>query len=143
MKKILNTVLLLLLLSYNPSPAQDAVHQSKSTYPFELSTDGGQFSIQAFLDGKPLYPKYYKFFKKYGYEGNGPCWEGHIRQILEKKDPTLLLHLRFDVEGGAFLAYANSRQTQQRFLEILCPIFSNLDSLAVWVKRADRSRIDD
>jgi hypothetical protein len=164
MKKVLNIVLLLILFSQcrekatpqtatdedtskpilnNPKPAQDTVLRSEKTFPFELSASDGRFAIQAFVDGKPLYPKYYQFFKKYGYEGNGPCWEGHIRQILDKIDPTLLSHLEFDAEAGTFLAYADSRQTQQRFVDILSPIFSNLDSLAVWVKQADRSKIDD
>lgn len=153
MKKSVYSALLLILFSQchekvkpqtaTVKTAQDTSLPLKSTFPFELSASNGRFAIQATLDGEAIYPKYYKFFKKYGYEGNGPCWEGHIRQILEKKEPTLLSHLEFDVEADTFLAYADTRQHQQRFVEILSPIFSNLDALSVWVKQADRSDIDD
>lgn len=90
-----------------------------------------------------MYPKYYNLFKKYGYNGNGYCWEGHIQQILEKKDRQLLKHIDFDSEAGMFAADADSKEAQQKFVEILSPIFSDLNVLSKWVKKADRSRIDD
>ena len=126
-----------------PVGSETADRSDAQTFPFDISYSGGRYVIAVELEGPRLYPTYYNLFKKYGYEGNGPCWEGHIRQILENKDPGLLSHLEFDTEADAFFAYADSRQTQQKFVDILSPIFSNLDDLGGWVKKANRSRIDD
>lgn len=57
----------------------------KDYFPFEIMNDDRN-TIVASLESEKTFPKYYNFFKKYGYEGNGPCWEGHIIQILEKED---------------------------------------------------------
>lgn len=123
------------------TPLQDTARTNY--FPFRLSEDDGKYDIVVELEGKELYPKYYDLFKKYGYEGNGPCWEGHIMQILEKLDPSIISHIEFDPEAGLFVAHANSKAAQHKFVEILSPIFSNLDTLASWVKKADRSKIDD
>ena len=112
-------------------------------YPFELQENGGQYQIVANIESEDLYPKYYEFFQKHGYEGNGYCWEGHITQILEKLDKKLLSHIEFDPEAGAFFANADSKETQLKFVETLSPIFSDMKKLEEWVKKADRSRIDD
>lgn len=117
--------------------------QAARTFPFDLSESGGKYTIVAQIEGKDLYPKYYRLFKKYGYNGNGYCWEGHIQQILEKKDNQLLKHIDFDSEAGMFAADADSKEAQQKFVEILSPIFSDLTVLSKWVKKADHSRIDD
>lgn len=114
-----------------------------TTFPFSLDEFEGQFSIGAELESPDLYPKYYEFFAKHEYEGNGYCWEGHIRQILEQKDPALLDHVEFDPEAGAFFAYADSKENQLRFVALLSPIFSDLAVLEAHVEKADRSRIDD
>lgn len=111
--------------------------------PFELQDFDGQHNIVANIESGDLYPKYYDFFQKHGYEGNGYCWEGHIIQILEKLDKSLLTHINFDPEAGTFFAIANSKETQIKFVELLSPIFSDMKKLEEWVKKADRSRIDD
>jgi len=118
-------------------------NQEDEYYPFVLQDYNGQYSIVAELESKALYPKYYNFFSRYGYEGNGYCWEGHITQILEKLDNNLLRHINFDPEAGAFFATADSKENQLRFAELLSPIFSDMKKLEEWVKKADRSRIDD
>lgn len=112
-------------------------------YPFELNEFDGQYHISAPIESGDLYPKYYDFFQKHGYEGNGYCWEGHITQILEKLDKELLSHIEFDPEAGGFYAYADSKENQVRFAKLLSPIFSDLPKLEEWVLKADRSRIDD
>ena len=112
-------------------------------YPFELQEFDEQYSIVANIESEELYPKYYDFFKKHGYEGNGYCWEGHITQILEGLDKSLLAQVDFDPEAGTFFAIANSKESQVKFAEILSPIFSDMKKLEEWVKKADRSRIDD
>jgi hypothetical protein len=112
-------------------------------YPFELQEIGGQYQIVANIESEVLYPKYYDFFQKHGYEGNGYCWEGHITQILEKLDKKLLSQIDFDPEAGAFFANADSKESQLKFVETLSPIFSDMKKLEEWVKKADRSRIDD
>jgi len=78
-----------------------------------------------------------------GYEGNGYCWEGHITQLLEQLDPELLDHIEFDPEAGAFFAYADSKASMERFVNLLSPIFSDLTKLATYVEAADRDRVDD
>jgi hypothetical protein len=112
-------------------------------YPFELQDFNGQHNIVANIEAEGLYPKYYDFFKKHGYEGNGYCWEGHIIQILEKLDKTLLTQLDFDPESGTFFAIAKTKEAQLKFVELLSPIFSDLKKLDEWVRKADHSRIDD
>jgi hypothetical protein len=112
-------------------------------FPFDLNEIDGRFQIDALLGAGDLYPKYSNFFQKHGYEGNGYCWEGHIKQILEKIDKGLLAHIDFDSEGDSFFASADTKANQIKFAEILSPIFSDLKKLELWVKKADRSRIDD
>jgi len=117
--------------------------QVNKYYPFELQDFDGQHNIVANIESGDLYPKYYDFFQKHGYEGNGYCWEGHITQILEKLDKSLLTQVDFDPEAGTFFAIANSKESQIKFVELLSPIFSDMKKLEEWVKKADRSRIDD
>jgi hypothetical protein len=112
-------------------------------HPFELMENGGTFTIAASLENDDLFQTYHPFFEKHGYEGNGYCWEGHIIQILEKTDKSLLSQLDFDPEAGSFYAYADTREAQLRFVEILSPIFADLDQLEKYVLLADRNRIDD
>jgi hypothetical protein len=116
---------------------------SNPYYPFELQEFNGVYNIVANIEREDLYPRYYNLFKRDGYEGNGYCWEGHIRQILEKLDKSLLARIEFDPEGGAFFAIANSKESQRKFVELLSPIFSDTNKLEEWVKKADRTRIDD
>jgi Immunity protein 51 len=117
--------------------------QMNKYYPFELQDFNGQHNIVAHIENEDLYPKYYDFFQKHGYEGNGYCWEGHIKQILEKLDKGLLTQIDFDPEAGAFFAIAKTKESQLKFVELLSPIFSEMKKLEEWVKKADRSRIDD
>jgi hypothetical protein len=112
-------------------------------YPFELLEVDGSYQIIAQIESDELHPKYYDFFAKHEYEGNGYCWEGHITQILEKIEGGLLDHIEFDPEAGMFSATADSKKSQLKFVEILSPIFSDMKKLEEWVKKADRSRIDD
>jgi len=112
-------------------------------YPFELQEFDGQFNIVANIESEDLYPKYYDLFQKHGYEGNGYCWDGHITQILEKLDKSLLTQIDFDPEAGTFFAIAGSKESQIKFVELLSPIFSDMKKLEEWIKKADRSRIDD
>ncbi|MGG9963430.1 Imm51 family immunity protein [Ferruginibacter sp. SUN106] len=112
-------------------------------FPFELLDIKGTYQIVAQIEAPALYPKYYDLFKKYKYEGNGVCWEGHITQILEKLDNELLKHITFDPEAGGFFAKADTKSNQIKFVQLLSPIFSNQKNLEEWIKKADRSRIDD
>ena len=52
-------------------------------YPFELKEINGHHLIVAQLKESNIYPKYFKFFKKYGYEGNGPCWKVTLYKFLK------------------------------------------------------------
>ena len=112
-------------------------------FPFSVSDNEGHFTIAAATESKELYPKYSDFFEKYGYTGNGYCWEGHIIQVLEKINPDLLKHIDFHPEAGAFYAHVDTKENQIKFVELLSPIFSDLKKLEEYVQKADRSRIDD
>lgn len=114
-----------------------------ASYPFTTSAEDGEYLIQAGIEDADLHPKYTDFFEEHGYTGNGDTWTGHVIQILEKEDPDLLDELDFDPEAGGFFAYADSKEAQARFVEILSPIFSDLDKLKGYVSAADRDRIDD
>ena len=119
-------------------------HQNNNDYyPFELQNFNGQFNIVVNIESAGLYPKYYNFFKKYGYEGNGYCWEGHIKQILSKLDKSLISKIDFDPEAGTFFAIAKDQESQLKFVKLLSPIFSDFKVLAIWVKKPDRSKNDD
>ena len=112
-------------------------------FPFELSKVEGGYGITAPLESDKLYPLYHNFFKRNGYEGNGYTWEGHIVQILESLDEGLLDEIDFDPEAGGFYAYVDSKKAQQKFVKLLAPIFSDLEKLEIWVKRAEFDRIGD
>jgi hypothetical protein len=112
-------------------------------FPFKIRDNEGHFVIVAETESSELYPKYASFFEKHQYSGNGYCWEGHIIQILEKLNPDLLKHIDFDPEAGAFFAYADTKENQLKFVELLSPIFSDLNKLEKYVSQADRSEIDD
>lgn len=122
--------------SENQKPMNDS-------FPFQIAVIDGGYTITAQIEGDGLYPKYYDFFKKHGYEGNGYCWEGHVIQILEKLDKELISHINFDPEAGTFFAIADNKANQMKFVTILNPVFSDLTKLEEYVKKADRSRIDD
>lgn len=126
---------------------KDTNHKNQTTmdhpYPFQVMENNEQFTILAPIENDDLFNKYYPIFEKHGYEGNGYCWEGHIIQILEKKDKELLNHIEFDPEAGGFYAYADSKATQIRFINLLSPIFSDLQKLEAFVISAERNRIDD
>lgn len=112
-------------------------------FPFGVSELNGQYSIRVPLEDKKLYDKYFHFFAHHGFEGNGYCWEGHIIQILEKIDTDLLHRIEMDAEAGAFYAYAETRADQVHFVNLLAPIFQNLDELSRFVRIADKSRVYD
>jgi hypothetical protein len=82
-------------------------------------------------------------FEKYGYSGSEYSCEGHIIQILEKIDKELLTHIDFDPEAGGFDAYADSKDAQLKFVNILGLIFSDVNKLEDYLKSADRAGIDD
>ncbi len=132
------------ILAQADTTKPDTKSKSMNKYfPFELLDIEGHYQITAQIEGPDLYPKYYDFFQKYEYKGNGYCWEGHITQILEKLDKELIKHIDFDPEAGGFFATADTKANQIKFVELLSPIFSDLNKLEEWVKKADRSRVDD
>jgi len=112
-------------------------------FPFEIGENAGQFTITVATERPELYPKYAAFFERFHFSGNGYCWEGHITQIMEKMNPDLLQHIKFDSEAGAFFAIADTKENQLKFVELLSPIFADLKKLEEFVKKADPSRIDD
>ncbi|MGD1888993.1 MAG: Imm51 family immunity protein [Cyclobacteriaceae bacterium] len=114
----------------------------KKGYPFQTGS-GDHFTISVAIESGEILEKYGTLLEKYGYEPNGYCWEGHIIQILEQEEEGLLDHLEFDPEAGGFYAYADSEKTQLRFIEILSPVFQDLETLENYIKAADRDRIDD
>ncbi|MES2777615.1 MAG: Imm51 family immunity protein [Bacteroidota bacterium] len=122
---------------------KDSNSQLKNYFPFEIYDDANRFTVVAGLQRPEVYPKYADFFAEFGYEGNGYCWEGHITQILEKIQPDLLQRTHFDPEAGGFYAHFNTKEDQLKFVALLSPVFSDFTKLAVYVKNADRSRIDD
>jgi hypothetical protein len=121
----------------------DSRNAMTNYFPFELTDISGQFAISAEIEGPELYTNYSEVFEKHDYSGNGYSWEGHIIQILEKIDPELLQHIDFDPEAGGFYAYADTKESQVRFVELLSPIFADMATLEDYIKKADRSRIAD
>lgn len=129
---------ILLLLAGTSVHAQNNGPQKDTCFPFSL---GENNTVIAYLRGKMLYPHYQNLFEKYRYSGDEYCWEGHVKQILEKVNPKLLKHIKMDSEAGMFIAYADSKETQSALVKTLSPIFSDDKKLAEWIKKADRSRI--
>ena len=125
------------------SQTNNNIDKMNKPYPFVTTYRDGQYSIIAQIETAEIFNRYNPIFEKNGYSGNGYSWEGHITQILEKIDKELLNHIDFDPEAGAFYAYADSEGTQQKFVDILYPIFNDLEKLGEYIKSADRSRIDD
>lgn len=114
----------------------------ESYYPFIIYKDG-TYMIAAEIESEALFNKYNPIFEKHQYSGNGYSWEGHIKQILQKEDPTLLKHLQFDPEAGGFYVFADSEKTQRQFADIVSRIFKDIPKLEQYLKTADREKIDD
>lgn len=138
-------ILFTILLSFCLSCESKKTNQTKKTNmenfaPFEIYENGGSFSIKAEIE---MLPEYMELFASHDYEPNGYCWEGHITQILEKENPSLLSHIDFDPEAGGFYAVADSKESQLDFVNTLSPIFQDLSKLEKYISSADRSRIDD
>ncbi len=140
-----------MLVTANACAQKNTQNQSNMTtlktvedpFPFIIGDEGGQLFIVAPIESDTLFDMYVPLFEKYGYSGNGYSWEGNIQQILEKLDNELLAHIEFDAEAGAFFANADSKETQQRFVNTLSPIFSDLAKLEEYLKKADRKRVFD
>jgi hypothetical protein len=143
MRAIIVAVLMISLTTHLFSQTKTEEKMNNSSYPFETMERDGQYSIIAQIESAELFSKYNPIFERNGYSGNGYCWEGHIAQILDKVDKGLLNHIEFDPEAGAFFAYADSKSAQQKFIEILSPIFTDLRKLEEYIKSAQRDRIDD
>jgi hypothetical protein len=143
MRSIIIACLITVLTTSVYSQTDKTKDKMNKPYPFETTDQDGQFSIIAQIETAELFKNYNPIFVKNGYSGNGYCWEGHITQILEKIDKELLTHIDFDPEAGAFYANADSKSAQQKFVEILSPIFTDLKKLDEYIKSADRTRIDD
>jgi hypothetical protein len=114
----------------------------ESYYPFIIYKDGSHM-IAAEIEHKDLFEKYSPIFEQYGYSGNGYSWEGHIKQILLKENPSLLAHLQFDPEAGGFYVFADSEKSQREFATTMSKIFKDIPLLVGYLKAADRSKIDD
>lgn len=117
--------------------------QAGETFPFTLHDEGGAPGLIAAIESDALFPVYYNFFEEMGYEGNGPCWEGHISQILMELDADLLSRIQFDAEAGSLLALFQSEGDRDQFLRIICPVFNDFEELRDWVSVADRDAMDD
>lgn len=117
------------------------VKNTLDIYPFQLKK--AYKEIIANLESAELFLKYHSFFKANGYEGNGYCWEGHIIQILEKLNSELLAFIDFDSVTEKFQCSFENSEAMQNFINIVVPIFSNMNELQYWVSTAARDRIDD
>lgn len=135
-------------VSASPSAGNPAGDNASDTskrkiyYPFEIYRDDSH-TILADIQSKKVFDDYNSLFEKYHYTGNGYSWEGHIQQILQKENPSLLSHIEFDSEAGGFFAYADNETTQTQFAELLSRIFRDIPKLEAYVKSADRSKISD
>lgn len=129
-------------VSYTESPSEGESING-DIYPFKLRNNDGQYAIIIEIESGEIFNKYSSLFEKYGYSGNGYCWEGHIIQILEKLNPELIKHIDFDPEAGSFFAIADSKNNQSKFVSLLSPILSDLKKFEPYVKSADHSKIQD
>ena len=108
-------------------------------YPFKLcSIDEGITISAACSTGK-----YFELFEKHGYYGNGPCWSGHVRQILEKENASLLNHIRFNEEGDFFFAEIDRTKNFNSIMKTLVPIFQDYEVLEKFIISANRAEVDD
>jgi len=114
-----------------------------STYPFLVSEDDDQITIQVATESDEIMGKYVPLFEEFTYSGNGYTWEGLIMQLLEKENPAILDEIEFDSEAGTFVAYTGSRTAQAEFIKTVVPVFKDPESLRPFLKQADRSRVSD
>lgn len=115
----------------------------KHKFPFDIMTIDGEISIAAYLESEELYNQFNPVFQKYNFEGSGYTWEGVIIQIIEQRDKELLNHLEFDSEAGAFFVYPDNEETANKFLDLICPFFSDSKTLDETLKNIDPKKIDD
>jgi hypothetical protein len=114
----------------------------ESYYPFIIYKDGS-YMIAAEIEYGESFNKYRPVFEKYGYSGNGYSWEGHIKQMLQKENPSLLQHLQFDPEAGGFYVFADNEKNQRLFADFVSKIFKDIPKLEGYLKSADKSEVDD
>jgi Immunity protein 51 len=107
-----------------------------ATFPFELIEFAGETIILAPIENPNYTHRFLPIFQQYGYSGNGYSWEIVIQKILAKEAPELLGHIDFDAENNCFFAYIRTREHQQAFAQILCPIFQDLSILAQYLEIA-------
>ena len=109
--------------------------------PFE-TLDNPSHAIRADIEGD-LFPIYNPIFTKFGLSGNGYSWEGVVIQVLEQEHPELLQKIQFDPEAGGFYAFAENKDVQLKFMDVLCPIFQDTKLLEQFLSSIDRTQIDD
>jgi len=117
--------------------------KTDSIIPFKGIEQKGEFFIYSDIARMDTHRPFYVLFKKWGYSGNGYCWEGHIIQIIRQEDKALLKLLEFESETEKFWVKADSSQSQSRFMDLMNPIFSNHKKLEVFIKTANPLAIDD
>lgn len=102
--------------------------------PAALLTPEHQVGILADVGGLE---EYYTLFERYGFGGTSRSWAEHIETIIEEFEPTLLDHLEFTEQGGAFFAFADSDVAVSQFMRLVLPIFGNLGSFQKYLSQAD------
>jgi hypothetical protein len=149
MPKLLSFLILLTITGCsNVQPLESSAKQAtssetpKTTFPFTLVSSLNNYAVSINLESDDV-AKQYGLFIKYKYTGNGYSYEGLIMQIVEELDKDLLNHITFDSEAGAFYARIDTEENQFKFVNLLSPIFSDLTKLEEWLKKADRSKIND
>lgn len=128
-----------------PHPRMTKLYDStkiENHHPFIIYHDGS-FLVAAEIEAPELLEEYQPVFDKYGLSGNGYCWEGVIRQILQQQKPALLKQIEFDPEAGGFYVYADGPQSQREFAVFLSKIFSDHVQLHQYLKTVDRSLFFD
>jgi hypothetical protein len=87
--------------------------------------------------------EYNAIFVGNGYTNTGYSWEGHVKQILKKENPSLFRHVKsFESLTNNLYVYTDSKQAQRQIAGLLSRVFKNHDRLDHYIMTADKSKID-
>ncbi len=127
-------IFILFLLTIN----QLSFSQDKKYYPCTLTSNDGTYTVQI-SDATSV--DFKSIWDEFEYSGNGYTWEGLVKQFI--KMDKLNIVVDFDSEAGTFWANLKTRSDQLRLAKYIHDLCADKKKFREYVKKADRSLVDD
>jgi len=112
--------------------------QDKKYYPCFLTSNDGNYTVQI-SDRTSL--DFQSIWDEFEYSGNGYTWEGLIKQFIKKDKLNIVV--AFDSEAWTFWANLKTKSDQLTLAKYIHDLCTNKKKFREYVKKADRSLVDD